>query len=607
VTSGSQTSVEAGSHGAAHGDRERGAAHFDRERGAAHGDRERAPDRSFLAELRDLTVAAGFRPEDVTVEARRDLRAVPDARLFVVDRGSPAGVLALLRDLEAHPAIASIRSTGRAGRVTVALRLTDQQVLALGRAVERDGAPHRPVDLPGAADPPRRLVGFLGANSSKSLHLGHLRNIVVGHATASLLTASGQPTAAYSLVGDIGRTVCEALAGHQLGLVPGDGDTWAKPDAYVGACYRAYLDEVAGDVASAPDEDDPCRREYEVVPDPADELMARWWAGDETTRTEWARLVGQVDAGHRATLASLDVTIDEWWPESRQVDDAVRLVDDAVARGIARRADDGRVVFDSTVPGFPTVVLSRSDGFPTEHARVVATFHRLFLAQAGPAIHLDFNGTEWEYAQAALTELMEALDLIPAPVAHVPAIHGMVVAGGAALSSGVDEPPLIDDLLAELVASPEIAVVCDGHDPGVAADLVLKTFFLSTPLAKPLVWSWDRLMDPQSNPGWAVARAWCRDDLAARAGTGQQPGEATDPHYRRAVIQSQTVPLEVAKCIEASGRVDLSHVTSLLVLSARRLLETDPGSGAARVGRATVRRGLDLLGLRTGEPPGGIP
>ncbi|HEY7071526.1 MAG TPA: hypothetical protein VH479_15465, partial [Acidimicrobiales bacterium] len=177
--------------------------------------------------------------------------------------------------------------------------------------------------------------------------------------------------------------------------------------------------------------------------------------------------------------------------------------------------------------------------------------------------------------------------------------------------SGVDEPPLIDDLLAALVASPEIAAVRGRHEPDAAADLVLKTFFLATPLAKPLVWSWDRLMDPQVNPGWAVARAWCRDEPRSRPSTAQPPdggaGEAADPHYRRAVLQAQTVPFEVAKCVEASGHVDLSHVTSLLVLSARRLLETDPGSGAARVGRATVRRGLDLLGLRTGEPPGGIP
>ncbi|HEY7071862.1 MAG TPA: hypothetical protein VH479_17180, partial [Acidimicrobiales bacterium] len=100
-----------------------------------------APARSFLADLRDVAVAAGFRPSDVTVEARRDLRAVPDARLFVMDRGSPAGVVALLGDLEAHPAIASIRASGRAGRVAVALRLTDEHVVALGRAVERHGAP----------------------------------------------------------------------------------------------------------------------------------------------------------------------------------------------------------------------------------------------------------------------------------------------------------------------------------------------------------------------------------------------------------------------------------------------------------------------------------
>ena len=123
-------------------------------------------------------------------------------------------------------------------------------------------------------------------------------------------------------------------------------------------------------------------------------------------------------------------------------------------------------------------------------------------------MHVDFNGTEWEHAQAALAELMVALGLIPATVVHRPTIHGMVLVEGAPLSSSRDEPPLIDDLLAALARSPEIADVVGGADradradvcPEVAADLVIKTFFLSTARAKPLLYSWDRLLDPANQP-----------------------------------------------------------------------------------------------------------
>ena len=87
--------------------------------------------------------------------------------------------------------------------------------------------------------------------------------------------------------------------------------------------------------------------------DLADDLLARWWKGEADTVERWRWLVAQVDEGHRSTLRALGVTIDEWWPESNQLADAVRLVDDAVERGVARRLPDGRAVFESSYSGFP--------------------------------------------------------------------------------------------------------------------------------------------------------------------------------------------------------------------------------------------------------------
>jgi hypothetical protein len=297
---------------------------------------------------------------------------------------------------------------------------------------------------------------------------------------------------------------------------------------------------------------------------------------------------------------------------------ALHLVDKAVACGIARRLSDGRAVFDSSCPGFPTVILTRGDGFPTEHARVVAVFHRLFTGQPGPAVHLDYNGTEWEHAQSALTQFMRALDLIPRSVTHLPAIHGMVVARGGALSSSQDEPPMIDDLVSALTDSPEIGSVLGDDDPSgayraVAADIVIKAFFLSTARAKPLIYSWDRLVDQTANRGWTVARAWCRHLPEAGAAHHVPQAEAvgvdssclrashdpTDPDYRVAVLQAEAFPLELSKSLEPDGDIDLSHLISYLVLTARRLLDAPPGSARCQVSHAALRSSLGLLGFRT--------
>lgn len=574
---------------------------------------------SLVGRLNAIVTAAGCADCCTTVEVRRDPGPVADLRLFLAERrgSTPGQIDALAGALEADPAIASIRTARAAGRSTVSIRLADEWVEACGEAIVRSGPPVSPVGCQalGTALPagePRWLVGFLGANSSKGLHLGHLRNILVGHATVSLLAGAGLPATAYSLVGDIGRNVCEALAGYQLGLA-GPGAADRKPDIVVGASYRAYLARAAATAPpatgvtpadpDADDADDPCEREYEVTGDEADELLARWWSGDPDTRAQWRDLVARVDQGHRTTLGRLDVGIDQWWPESADVARALDLVDLALDRGVARRLDDGRVVFDSDCPGFPTVVLTRSDGFPTEHARVVAVFHRLFTEQIDPVIHLDYNGTEWEHAQRALSELMQALKLIPPHVVHRPSIHGMVLVDGAALSSSQDEPPLVDDLLEALVASPEIAAVVGPDDPAgtgrlAAADIVLKTFFLAPALAKPLVYSWERLLDPAGNAGWAVAGAWC----CQKGGGHDRDHDPTDRDYRLAVLQAESLPLEVAKSIGPAGDVDLSHLTRFLALSAGRLLDAPLRTTRAQITRATLQRCLGLLGYRSSIP-----
>ena len=73
------------------------------------------------------------------------------------------------------------------------------------------------------------------------------------------------------------------------------------------------------------------------------------------------------------------------------------------------------------------------------------------------------------------------------------------------------------------------------------------------------------------------------------------------------MLQAQTLPLEVAKSIERAGDVDLTHLTSFLVLTARRLLEAPPGSARAQVTRATLRGCLALLGFRSNSPRGVTP
>jgi arginyl-tRNA synthetase len=526
-----------------------------------------------------------------TIELRRRAEPYADVRLLFGPPGERIPRLA--QRLAALPAVASVRSRG----MTVSLRLRDDAVASLGRTLEDGQLPA--VSTAALADPAPVAVGFLGPNISKPLHLGHLRNAVLGSALTSVLASAGVPTHSYSLVGDIGRNMCEALAGQQLL----DGaDTCSppslKPDHLVGRWYRAYI-EHSGATCDADDDADPCRREGTTQADLADALLTAWRRGEPAIRERWRQLCDMVERGHEATLRELGVSVDRCWYESAHVEHAVSILRWGVRQGILRELLDGSVVFDSGRPEFRRIVLLRPDGFPTEYARVVAVFHRIFTEPHTRLVHVDWNGTEWAPAQAVLEELMRRLDLIPEQVEHRMLFHGMVLQDGAAMSSSRPSAVLIDEVIDMLRRSREVVDLAGGSadtvSPGVVADLVLRAFFLCAPLAKPLAYSPARLLDPAGNPGWTIAKAWCRAQAQSRPGPAPSPDPAHDPSYRLAVLQGQAFAIELHR---TAATLHLPHLTRFLVRYADGYLSAGAGCRTARVAQTVLAGALRSLGFR---------
>ena len=519
------------------------------------------------------------------VELRSTERGRADVRLHLPGEDLGARLRqVLLKDVARLPGILSVDA--RPG--LAALRLSDDYIADRGLAHQRGSIT---VDVLTRHETRHHLVGYLGPNTTKPLHLGHLRNITVGHALAAALTAAGIPTSRYSLVGDIGRNVAEAMAGYEL-FFSGEAQAGGpvKPDHFVGGCYEAYLDFAGRGVANSDAVGDPCGREHVPSSDAADGILGRWVEGEPATLALWARLRALVEDGHRQTLRRINVEVDRCWYESDHFDLARALVERGLAEGVLQRADDGRVVFRGPQE-FRNIVFARSDGFPTEHARVVAVFHRIFVEDAHALVHLDWNGREWEPAQRALKRFMGLMCLIPPNVAHVPLIHGMVSVDGAELSSSGGQPALIDELLDRLVDHPSVAALAQapqgGLDREAAAEIVVKCFFLFARTARPLEYSWDRLVDAERNPGWLVARALCE------AGTEVVPAVPERPAYRRAVMLAEALPLKLAKAVE---RLDLGPLTSHAAKTAEFICQTNDPS-ARGTARAALRMAIRCLGI----------
>ncbi|HMJ03940.1 MAG TPA: arginine--tRNA ligase, partial [Conexibacter sp.] len=216
-----------------------------------------------------------------------------DALLTIVPfRPSPADVDLRVCDRAWGESVAGRRALDVLARSTdpatvslaegrLAARFANVRLAALGTALERGGAD--PLATHPVAPARRWTVNFGDPNTTKALHVGHLRNVALGNSLASAAEALGMQVVRQSRVGDFGRNMGEAMAGylrHGGGREPGRDDV--KGDHLIGDCYVRYVRELAERPSDAPDANDgdaALTREREVRRDAAEELLARWRDG----------------------------------------------------------------------------------------------------------------------------------------------------------------------------------------------------------------------------------------------------------------------------------------------------------------------------------------
>jgi arginyl-tRNA synthetase len=509
---------------------------------------------NLIAKLHLLLQEQGLVSLCNTIELRRHESPYADVRLFLNEQFAegPSSAVRLADALNQLPEVSSVKLK----KWAVSVRLSDDFIESAGRELELGCRPAG--GLPEAGDGNRYLIGFLGPNTSKALHLGHLRNIIIGNALACAFASAGAASRSYSLVGDIGRNVCEAMAGYQL-FHDGERPERAglKSDHFVGRCYQDYLNFARNPQALAGAESDPCAREHVPTGDLADELLQRWRSGDPAATGLWGWFRDMVEAGHDETLKRLGVVVDGCYYESEHLDLAREIIGRGLENGTLERSDDGMVIYNTGREEFRKIVLARSDGFPTEHGRVLAVFHHILAESEVGCTHIDWNGTEWEPAQTVLHDLMRAMSLIPGESTHLPVFHGMVLFDGEKMSSSqAKEPVLVDDLIEKLRQSPQVADLMrragTGTSAAAIADIVLKGFFLCEPLSKPVTYSWEKLVDRRANHGWLIARAWCAANSAEGGEADEGPRSASQSAYRVAVVQAHGLPRALSHVIRTA-------------------------------------------------------
>ncbi|ADB49437.1 arginine--tRNA ligase domain-containing protein [Conexibacter woesei] len=475
------------------------------------------------------------------------------------------------------------------------MRFTDARIAELGAGLEEGRLPGMETRDLRAGE--RAIVDFCDPNATKALHIGHLRNIALGQAISSALRAAGAHVERQSHIGDAGRSMGEALAGYRRYAEPGTpAEAGVKSDQFVGDLYARYAREESP-IADVADEDAPVARDLDERDDLAQQLLTGIEQDDADAVALWRTVRGWAVAGQNETLARLGVHFERILYDSDRTARTAEVARLGIERGVFVREERGTVAYLTGDDSYPVMPLTRADGFPTHHLRVVAMWRDMMIDEEGSAlIHL--SGDEWkahvQHVEELLGRLEPALPVLPSQ--HV--LHGMVSSEvDGELSSSKGTAQLIDELLDELVARPEVTAVAREGRPGVGAeDLVAMAvlgFCLDKPVVKGLILPpVARLLDPEANTGWRVALAWAKAwDPANDGPADPAPG---DSDYRHIVLQSQLHRRNLAVALDG---LDLLKYVRYVGHLSEWYLARDADPRVGRVMRAILSSGLGALGL----------
>jgi arginyl-tRNA synthetase len=542
------------------------------------------------------TLRAPYRPHE-----RFDLMLVPRVEGWREDRDS----LAALEEIEALPWVEAVGHEDNQPW----LRIEDAWVAKRGAALEEG---EEAVAGCGEVAAGRRFsLNFWDANSTKALHIGHLRNLALGNALGNTLTEAGGQVERRSIICDIGRSMGEAMAGVvRSGKYPqaGGESNGVKSDHFVGYCYADYVKNGAGGAALGLAQDHPAdslTREVDVQEDSADELLQRVLNGDQTALELWSQTRAWVISGQRKTLARLGIHFDRVFFESDFLPEVIELTELGLQEGTLEKRVDGTVIYMTGREELEEMPLVRSDGVPTQHMRALA----YWLADTGldGTTSVQVCGQEWYAHVTCRRQLMSELVHTERGNGFHPyhdIFHGMVAREREKIASSKKDALLIDHLVEwideQIEAKPERAAVRRGHpSPDKVPSQVALGYFLLHTATKRVDFEPERLLTDGKALGWDLARARSRDDSASgrRGGAQTQKGAAEparDPEYRFAVVQAETYGRLLGRVAASLQVAPLARYASHL---ARWQLEEERSPHVSRVVRSTLDRAAAGLGL----------
>ena len=209
------------------------------------------------------------------------------------------------------------------------------------------------------------MVEYSSPNTNKPLHLGHVRNNLLGYSVAEILKASGREVYKTQIINDRGIHICKSmLAWRRFGNGETPETTGLKGDKLVGNYYvkfdKVYKDEISELMAQGKTEEE-AKAQAPILLE-AQEMLRKWEAGDKEVVDLWSRMNEWVYEGFQETYTKLGVDFDKNYYESQTYILRKDVVAEGLTKGVFYKKEDGSVWIDLTDEGLDEKIVLRSDG-----------------------------------------------------------------------------------------------------------------------------------------------------------------------------------------------------------------------------------------------------
>ena len=380
------------------------------------------------------------------------------------------------------------------------------------------------------AESPLVMIEYSSPNTNKPLHLGHVRNNLLGWAVAQIAEANGNRVVKTNIVNDRGIHICKSMLAW---LKWGNGETpessGKKGDHLIGDYYVAFDKHYREEVkeikerlmAEGVDEETATTRAKNEAPliVEAHDMLVKWEQNDPEVRALWRRMNEWVYAGFDETYKALGVSFDKIYYESDTYLEGKEKVEEGLAKGIFYRREDGSVWADLTAEGLDEKLLLRSDGTSVYMTQDIGTAKLRF--QDFPIDKMVYVvGNEQNYHFQVLSILLDKLGFEwGKSLVHFS--YGMVELPNGKMKSREGTVVDADDLVAGMVAQARITMDESGKKTDMSeaekqevARIVgmgaLKYFLLKVDARKNMLFNPEESIDFNGNTGPFIQYTYAR-------------------------------------------------------------------------------------------------